>query len=132
MDLFYIASLKHTGKEHEHITWWGVDHRGYTPVLGEYAGQYTQVEAARLNDGLDCIAVPVEAVKTLMSSEPYYRPHDPARFYDQRGPVVDNSRANWNRLIALSLKVGRAYVPKPTVFRGTRRAFSMRQLREAA
>ena len=121
---FYIASLKHTNKGHEHITWWGKDRRGYTPVVGEHIGEYPWEEAVGLNDGVDYIAVPVEAVKALLSPEPYYRPHAPARFYDQRGPVVDNSRANWDRLIALSLDMGRHHKPKPEVFRGTRRSFA--------
>lgn len=121
--LFYIASLKHTIRSHEHIVWWGKDHRGYTPVVGDHCGAYTLDEAQKLNDGFDCIAVPVEAVQALLSPEPYFRPANPARFYDQRGPVVENSRANWNRLIAAGLP-GRIYNPKPEVFRGKRRAIA--------
>jgi hypothetical protein len=120
MSEFFIASLKHTHKGHEHITWWQKNHCGYTPVLGDYAGTYSRDEAARLNSGDSCIAVPVEAVRGLMSPEPYYKPG--ARFYDQRGPVVDNTRANWNRLIAASLTEGRECKPSQEVFRGTRRA----------
>jgi hypothetical protein len=122
---YYIASIKHTGKEHEHIAWWGRDHRGYTPVVGEYIGAYTIEDARKLNDGYDCIAVPVESVLRCLSPEPYFRPQNPARFYDQRGPVVENSRARWKELVIASLGEGRTYVPKPEVFRGKRRAFAV-------
>lgn len=124
-ETFYIASLKHTNKRHEHITWWGKDHRGYTPVVGASIGEYVPEEAASLNDGVDYIAVPVAAVRTLLSPEPYYRQHAPARFYDQDGPVVDNSRSNWNRLIELSMKREGSTKPKPETHRGTRHAFAV-------
>jgi hypothetical protein len=120
MSQFYIASLKHTHKGHEHVTWWGRMECGYTPVLGEFAGRYVFGYAVDLNDGLDCIAVPVDAVRLLQSPEPYYRPG--GRFYDQRGPVIENSREKWLALIAASLQPGRRYRPKPEPFRGKRRA----------
>jgi hypothetical protein len=97
---------------------------GYTPVIGAYTGSYVYGEALSLNDGLDCLAVPVDAVLALQSGEPHFRLHQPQRFYDQRGPVVDNTRANWNRLIAASLQFGRTYVPKPQAFRGKRVSFA--------
>ena len=125
---FYIASLKHTNNEHEHITWWAKECRGYTPVVGERIGEYTLAEAAAHNDGVDSIAVPVEAVRTLLSPEPYFRPHAPARWYDQRGPVVDNTRANWDRLIALSIAEGRQRKPRPAPFRGKRRSFAVSEV----
>lgn len=124
MALYFIASLKHTNKHHEHITWWGRMERGYTPVLGPNAGKYVYGYAVALNDGLDFLAVPVPVVNRLRSPEPYFRPGNPARFYDQRGPVVDNTRANWNRLIAASLPLLAGVKPKPEVFRGTRRSFA--------
>lgn len=122
---YYIASLKHTHRHHEHITFWGPEWSGYTPVIGPNIGQYSASEAAQLNDGLDCIAIPVEAVKALQSPTPYYKPG--ARFYDQQGPVVDNTRKNWNALLAASLDVGRQIdvKSKPEVFRGPRRSFAM-------
>lgn len=122
---YYIASLKHTNRSHEHIAWWGPEWRGYTPVVGDRIGEYDEATAAKLNDGEDCLAIPVEAVKALLSPEPYWKPG--ARFYDQPGPVVDNTRHNWNALIAASLKAGRKEdaKPRPEVFRGTRRSFAM-------
>lgn len=122
---FYIASLKHTSKADEHIRWWGPNHRGYTPVVGAHIGEYTAEEAAKLNDGWCCIAVPIATVRALQSPTPYFRPANPARFYDQPGPVVDNTRVNWNRLIVMSLEPGRTEKPKPEPFRGTRRSFAL-------
>lgn len=117
---YLIASLKHTNKCHEHITFWGRFNRGYTPVVGAYAGRYCYGEAVALNDGYNCIAVPAHVVEGLSSPEPYWKPG--ARFYDQRGPVVNNTRDAWNALIAGSLAHGRTYNPKPEPFRGKRRA----------
>lgn len=125
---YYIASLKHTIREHEHITFWGPEWRGYVLIIKDgHTGEYAEAEAKRLNDGFDCIAVPAEAVKALLSPEPYYRRSngEAHRFYDTPGPVVDNTRANWNRLIAASLAEGRAYKPKPEVHRKARRSFSL-------
>jgi hypothetical protein len=120
---FYIASIKHTSKTDEHITFWGRFNRGYTPVIGRYAGRYCFGEAMSLNDGCDCIAIPAHVVESNLSHEPYWKPA--ARFYDQRGPVVDNTRANWNRLIAGSIKDGRHVAEvKVTPFKGTRRSFA--------
>ena len=117
---YYIASLKHTSKFDEHICFWGPNHCGYTPVVGERIGEYTLEEAQKLNNGDSCVAVPVDSVKPLLSPEPYWRPG--ARFYDQRGPVVQNTRKQWLALIAASLEAGRHQKPKPEAFRGTRRA----------
>ncbi len=132
LDLYYIASLKHTHKGHEHITWWAKNQCGYTPVLGDNAGQYAHGDASKLNDGEYCIAVPIEAVHAVQVPEPYFCREHPRRFYDQRGPVVENSRASWNRLIAASLHPGPHSKPKPEVFRGKRRAFSIEQVTEVA
>lgn len=121
---YYIASLKHTQNHHEHIIWWGPDWCGYTPVVGPNIGAYSADVAAKLNDGEDCIAVPVTVVKALLSPEPYYKPG--ARFYDQPGPVVNNARVVWNALLAARLDAGRNPLAKskPTPFRGKRRTWT--------
>jgi hypothetical protein len=132
--LYYIASVKHTIRDHEHITFWGPNHRGYVLVVKDgHTGEYALDEAKRLNDGFDCIAVPVDVVKALVSPEPYFRNGFgvAARFYDTPGPVVDNTRANWSRLIAAGLE-GRVYRPKPEVFTRRRRSFSLPQAAEVS
>lgn len=122
MSRYYIASLKHTNQNHEHIVWWQHFHCGYTPVVGEYIGSYCYGEACSLNDGRDHIAVPVEAVEELLGAEPLYA--DDKRFYDQRGPVVDNTRENWAALIAARLlPEGPQHEPRPKVFLGTRQSY---------
>lgn len=130
MSTFYIASLKNTGKDCEHIKFWARFHKGYTPVIGEYAGRYCFGEASELNDGVDCIAIPADVLESLVSPEPYWKPG--ARFYDQRGPVVDNTWENWNRLFAGSLESGRLTEKiKPLVFQGKRRSFAWTDVDEA-
>lgn len=117
-----IASLKHTSKNDEHITFWRPAHRGYTPVLTQ-AGHYNDAEAAKLNDGENHIAVEFDEVLKLSKPTPYFRADGKSQFYDNEGPVVENGRANWNRLIAVSMEAGRSVAkPKPEVFRGYRRA----------
>ena len=119
MSTFLIASLKHTNKADEFITFWRPLHRGYTPVI-ERAGRYCYGEAVELNDGDSYIAVPPNVVELLQLPTPYYKPG--AKFFDHAGPVVANTRAAWNALIAGSLAHGRTYNPKPEPFRGKRRA----------
>ena len=125
MSTFYIASIKHTSSEEEHITWWGPDGRGYTPVVGERIGEYQAAEAAKLNDGYDTLAVPVAVVKDLLSPEPYFRNYKgmAAKFYDQHGPVVDNTQENWRMLVAAS---GAKLQIKPSHYRRkTRHSFAL-------
>lgn len=116
-----IASLKHTNRYHEHIVFWHHDSKGYTPVAGD-AGHYGDAEwALHLNDGESCLAIPVSAVMALTVPTPLRR--DDSQFYDIAGPVVENTRANWNALIGASLAAGRreGVKVKPEIFRGTRR-----------
>jgi hypothetical protein len=129
---FYIASLKHTNRHHEHITFWGPDYRGYVIAItdervGVYTAEFIAKDGGRLNDGDSCIAVPEEAVKALLSPTPYYADGRGVAvpFYDIPGPVVNNTRANWNRLIAASMTEHRRFKPKPEVYRRTRRSFAL-------
>jgi hypothetical protein len=126
MSSYFIASLKHTGKGHAHITFWASNHCDYALAQPRF-GRYCYGEAASLNDGEGCIAVPVEAIEPLLSPEPYFRNHKgfAARFYDTPGRVIDNTRANWDALIAASLTAGRHSKPKPDVFRGKPVAFAL-------
>jgi len=127
MAAFIIASLKHTHKHHEHITFWGPDHRGYVLTLGSgHVGEYDEFEALTLNDGESYIAVPVDAVTALLSPRPFYASNGKVRkFYDYDGPVVDNTRANWNALIAASMPRISTVKPKPEVFKGKRSSFAL-------
>lgn len=127
MSQYFIASLKHTSKAHEHITFWGRFYRGYRLVIDDNTGRYCFGEAMSMNDGLDFIAVPVKAVETLLSPTPFFSCQGVgAQFYDMAGPVVDNTRTNWNRLIEASITEGRQVKKiKPEPFRGKRRSFAI-------
>lgn len=123
MSQFYIASVKHTIKLHEHITFWARFGKGYRLTFDDHMGRYCFGEASDLNDGFDCIAIPVAIVDAILSPEPYYKPG--ARFIDTRGPVVDNTKAMWELPISGSISHGRqAAKVKPEVFRGHRRSFA--------
>lgn len=63
---FLIVSLKHTSRKHEHITFWGPGHRGYTQVVVDHMGKYTREEARRLNDGIDYIAVQADVLECIV------------------------------------------------------------------
>lgn len=134
---YMIASLKHTSKDHEHITFWGPDYRGYVlAITDDRVGYYSAelIAADRhLNDGIDCLAVPEDVVKELLSPMPYFRDYKgrDRQFYDTPGPVVDNTRANWNRLIGSSMLEGRISKPKPAVHRKARRSFALTETEAA-
>lgn len=132
--LYLIASLKHTVRHHEHITFWGPDYCGYVIALtdervGKYTAEFIAEDGGRLNYGDCAIAVPEDAVKALLSPTPFYTDSKgfERQFYDTAGPVVDNTRANWNKLIAASMTEHRLHKPKPQVFRGKRRSHAIAQ-----
>lgn len=125
---YVIASLKHTHKGHEHITFWGPDRCGYVLVVKEgHIGTYLESEfGGTLNNGESCLAVPIEAVIPLLSPRPYQSINGKARpFYDIAGEVVDNTRENWDRLIAAAAPWPVMNTPKPEVYRGKRHSFSI-------
>lgn len=131
--LYVIASVKNTERENAHISFWGPNSRGYILALAEgRVGTYTaeQVRKGGMNDGLDCIAVPFEAVLALRTPTPFYRRRDGQayQFYDVAGPVVENTRANWDRLIAASLPRPAGEKPRPKIFRGKQRCFTIESL----
>ena len=126
---FLIVSLKHTSRKHEHITFWGPGHRGYTQVVGDHMGKYTLEEARRLNDGIDYIAVQADVLECITSGQPYYAHNGVARrFYEQDGEVVLNLMENWHVLLDARLdgptnSDGKRV--KPDWFRGKCRSFNL-------
>lgn len=125
---YVIVSINHTQRHDEHICFWGKDWRGYTPVIGEYLGTYGIDDAQSLNDGLCTMAVPRDSINALLSPEPYYKLGEKAcRWFDQRGPVVRNTKANWTALIEsrlIPLKPD-AYPLKPMYRRKQFRSFAL-------
>lgn len=129
-EVYYIASVAHTLKCHEHITFWAPDHCGYRLAItddriGRYSAEEVR-ESRMLADGVHCLAVPETVVKSLLSPMPYFAINGRAQqFYDTPGPVVDNTRENWDKLIAAAFALPAGVKPKPEVFRGKRSSFSI-------
>lgn len=100
---YLIAHIGHTHREHEHITWWKPDSRGYTICIDK-AGRYSEAEAYDNCRYGGCIAVLATTVEGLALTTPYYRRSDGRlyRLYDG-GPhrPVPNSREAWNSLLSL-------------------------------
>ncbi|AUH51069.1 hypothetical protein CXB49_09715 [Chromobacterium sp. ATCC 53434] len=104
-------------RDHEHITWWRPDSRGYT-ICTHKAGVYTELEARSICTpaGGTCIAVPKDEATKLACTTPYYRRLNGylAKLYDgdQHAPVP-NSSAAWRALDAARLDTGRMDKPTP-------------------
>lgn len=107
---FYIVSIRHTPARDIYITFWRPDDRGYAYPLS-WAGRYPRERVAGhlgyYNDGHNNIAVPCRVVDPLSVA--------PANglIDNDAGPVVPNSRANWNTLLAAVIEAP-AFRPKPT------------------
>ena len=104
-DGYIILSLKHTSNKSLHIIMWAPDSRGYAWVIPS-AGVYGEAEAQRLNDGRDCIAVPVAVVHSLAVPQPAAN-EEGRRFYDTPGDCLKNDRETWIKLMASSMVKGR-------------------------
>jgi hypothetical protein len=104
MTEYLIAHIGHTGRHNEHVCWWKPYSCGYTICIDK-AGRYSAAEAASICnvERSVCIAVPIESVRPLARSTPYYRLSNGtlACLYDG-GPhrPVPNSRGCWAALIA--------------------------------
>lgn len=105
MSQYLIAHIGHTHREHEHITWWNPDSRGYTVCIDK-AGLYDESEARDICRYGLCIAVLKAVAEVDARSTPYYRRQDGTlnKLYDG-GPhrVVPNSVEAWKRLLASRL-----------------------------
>ena len=99
---YLIASVGHTIKSHEHVTWWNPNSRGYTICIDK-AGRYNEDEARAICRDGSSIAVRVQDVEPLALSTPYYRRSDGklAKLYDG-GPhrPVRNDAQGWRQLLS--------------------------------
>lgn len=115
MAQYLIAHIGHTIKEHEHVTWWNQDSRGYTVCIDK-AGLYDEAEARDICRYGSCIAVPKDVAEPDARSTPYFRRSDGTlnKLYDG-GPhrVVPNSIEAWKRLLSGRL-TGCGHPEKPT------------------
>ena len=132
---YLIAHIGHTGRHHEHVTWWKPDSCGYT-ICVDMAGRYSADEAASICRYGSCIAVRVQDVEPLARSTPYYRLSNGTlgKLYDG-GPhrPAPNSRGCWEALMKL-----RTYPPqeikteKPTPIGAKARAIYIDGVPQAA
>jgi len=115
MSGYLIAHIGHTGKGHEHITWWKPESRGYTVCIDK-AGVYSEDEARSICGDSRCIAVPKGVAEPIARSTPYYRRSDGTlnKLYDG-GPhrVVANELSAWKVLLSRRL-ANCAHPEKPT------------------
>jgi hypothetical protein len=103
---YLIAHIGHTIKDHEHITWWKPDSKGYTMCIDK-AGRYDEWEARSICIYGSCIAVLADDADEVARSTPYYRRGDGAlnKLYDG-GPhrVAPNAIEVWRHLLANRLE----------------------------
>lgn len=95
MSRYIVIAVCHTNRQHEYITLWRPDDRGYTPVVpraGLYEREHVAEHLSYYNGGPH-IAVPAHVV-TALGVEP---PHG---FFDYAGPAVPNTRSSWDALVA--------------------------------
>jgi hypothetical protein len=115
MTEYLIAHIGHTTKDHEHITWWKPDSKGYTICIDK-AGRYGEAEARDICSYGGCLAVEVAKVEGLAKSTPYYRRGDGSlnKLYDG-GPhrPVPNEAQAWRHLLNNRLICSKS-IEKPT------------------
>lgn len=115
--LYYIASLKHTRRENDYITFWRPDNAGYAWPLswaGKYTAEQVLAEQDYYNNGTCKIAVPCDLVDALGI------PTAPGMVDNDAGPVVLNNRTNWRCLIEFAIEPPKSK-PQPQHPRARRR-----------
>jgi hypothetical protein len=97
---FYIVSVKHTRRDNLYITVWRPNDCGYAWPLS-WAGKYDEARIKELpgyyHNGHSSIAVPCEVIDELAV------PVIPGTVDNDAGPVVMNSRGNWQRILKAML-----------------------------
>ncbi|EEG10267.1 hypothetical protein [Pseudogulbenkiania ferrooxidans] len=115
MSEYLIAHIGHTIKDHEHITWWRPDSKGYTICI-EKAGLYSEQEARGICSHGCCIAVKKAEAAKLSRGTPYYRRSDGTlgKLYDgDSHVVVPNGKTEWAALLAARVDCGKTDKPTP-------------------
>lgn len=105
---FYVVAVCHTNREHEYVTLWRPDDRGYTPVLpraGKYDRANIEAHLGYYNGG-DHIAIPCAALDALAVEIPN-------GYFDYAGPGIPNTRAAWDA-IKKAIAYATQYPVKPT------------------
>jgi hypothetical protein len=94
---FVIVSVKWTKRDSRYITFWRPDNAGYAypvPWMGLYSREQVESNLAYYNNGTFTIAVPAATLEG-MTEDPR-----PGEIDNDAGPVVLNTKANWERLEA--------------------------------
>jgi hypothetical protein len=116
MSDFYIVSVKHTRREHEYITVWRPEAKGYAWPLS-WGGRYSQAEIEASRDyyhrGDDTLAVPCVLLDSLAVSP------TKGRIDNDAGPVVLNTKTNWKCILEFAMP-DPLHKPEPQ-YKGARR-----------
>lgn len=101
MNEFYIVSVQHTKRRDRYITFWRPDNKGYTYPLS-WAGKYSRNTVLNNLDyyhqGTDTLSVDAGAIEKI-AVEP-----NPGVIDGDAGPVVLNSKRNWDVILANLIK----------------------------
>lgn len=108
MSDFYVISVTHTQREHQYITVWRPDDKGYAWPLS-WAGRYPHERILASLDyyhGGGNVAVPCNLLDEIAV------PPTPKTVDNDAGPVVLNTKENWQRIIQYLA----TFEPKPLRF----------------
>ena len=112
----YIVSLKHTRREHQYITVWRPEDKGYAWPLS-WTGKYSEAEVTAQRDyyhrGDDTLAVPCILLDSLAV------PPTEGTVDNDAGPVVLNNWTNWKCILEFAMP-NPIHIPKPQC-KGARR-----------
>lgn len=95
--LYYIVNLSHHTRRDTYVTVWRPDARGYAWPLswaGKYKESVIRDSLGYYNDGLANVAVPCAVLDALAVAP------TPGHIDGDAGPVVPNTAATWNRILA--------------------------------
>ena len=98
---YYVISLNHTRRSDRYITLWRPDDKGYaypTPWAGRYAREHVLAHLSYYNSGNCTVAVPCEVLDAVAV------PPAPRMIDGDAGPVVLNTRANWQLILANTIE----------------------------
>lgn len=113
---YYIVSVNHTSRNHDYITFWRPNDRGYCYPLswaGIYSHQQVMANLSYYNQGCASFAVRKEAVDALAESPA------PGMIDGDAGPVIRNTGRNWQKLLKAAIQRP-PYKPRPE-YKGFRR-----------
>jgi hypothetical protein len=92
---FYVISAKHTNREHQYITLWRPEDKGYAWPLS-WAGRYTEQQIVDALDYYHCgenVAIPCRVLDAMAV------PVTPGTVDNDAGPVVLNNKVNWLKIM---------------------------------